>query len=787
MFYESWQPGAIVDDSGLPLASGRVTVYVHDSNHLADIYTLEGDQYVPAQNPQRLDEAGRLSATLFMTIGVYDIKIEKDNGDGTFEQFDWYDYGIDAKLEQIGLTEVADIAALQDLDPDVSGHTVTVTSEPRRTYIWDQYSTDTPDGGIIVSSDVKGTGNWILLWDSPYLPSTIYGVSGTDGDNMSAFLTYQDTAGSMGLVMPPVAFIVTGNYNLQVNLVSTHKVAFDRNVRFTGSIMVPCDVEVLGPQNSYIGDIRFQNHGCTARSSWYPTVTAFWTCGADHLVCDNDNHFTNTVLQSNVTLYNKDVHGAGTLVTVYSTGTRFTVNQQSDIPDGFFTTSDYVQVTADIGDRIFRTAGAWDPGLIGSGNHQQFDVVPALGRWGSADRWMKTVIEKKNRTPLLVGNVLDLENRVTTGFTVEEGTFTDIRNARPSGRITVKGSVQLHNVTATVQVSNVSNSGALAIWDSDVTIDGSSSVGFAILAARNSRISVTGNLDPAETQIGLVSCSFNGAVYLSDAHADSYVTQQVLSMIDTEITGGQWRVNYLHLDNCSVSNKIDVLPSRPSTPDGYYYYNVNVQGCRFAGNSRIRLTVYVTYENPHTDMDGHVKFNTMRFVDNRFNGSDAYGIKMIAWHPYTWNRIIAQDVGNWTYLNNTGNCPMVVPPDIIGADEWPDTQTSGASVWRKNDSREYNVWCPDAYFMDGSFFSVERDPRGIGRTPLPLAVSTSMSTPASAGGWYFYGYRRYTSMPSDYLDEDANNYFRVNVGITLKLPSMVTLQNQWVTFPLPEA
>ena len=112
---QAYPSKTFVDDEMKPLVSGRLTVYVHDSNVKADVFTLEGANYVPCDNPMRLDEAGRLVASIFTELGVYDVKLEKYNGDGTFEDFDHYEIGIDAKLDQIGRDSVNSIEDLMNL------------------------------------------------------------------------------------------------------------------------------------------------------------------------------------------------------------------------------------------------------------------------------------------------------------------------------------------------------------------------------------------------------------------------------------------------------------------------------------------------------------------------------------------------------------------------------------------------------------------------------------------------------------------------------------------------
>ena len=142
MMYFSWNPGTVVDEENRPVVAGRVSVFVHDSNVLATVYTMEGDQYVQAQNPQFLDDYGRLQATLFAELGVYDVKIEKASGD-TYEDFDHFAIGLDAKLDQVGRDSVKSVEELMDLDPSVSSGIVTVESYPVRNYLWDPDAIDT--------------------------------------------------------------------------------------------------------------------------------------------------------------------------------------------------------------------------------------------------------------------------------------------------------------------------------------------------------------------------------------------------------------------------------------------------------------------------------------------------------------------------------------------------------------------------------------------------------------------------------------------------------------------
>lgn len=377
---QAFSDRTFLDDQAQPIVSGRVTFYVHDSNVLADIYTLEGMDYVHADNPQRLDEAGRLQASIFTELGVYDVKVEKYNGDGTFEDFDYFEIGIDAKLDQVGRDSVKDIDELMDLDPSVSSQIVTVESYPVRNYLWDPEAIDTADGGVVVDSDVADHGKWLLLWDCPYLPSSVYGVKEGDSTNINALFNYASVIGSMNIHTPPAIRLEGGaQYNLGGYYVCPKHLALEPSVKFTGTIALYDDLELFGsqePGHAY-GDFDFLHSGLTAHSSWYKDLNRFWHCGADILVVDNTNYFTSSVIKTVVPLDGKTVIGSGTKATSYSNGAYFRLALDSTVPDNFFIpSSDFVRIDGTgFGDSVFRTMGTWDPGLINDGHHVQFTNI----------------------------------------------------------------------------------------------------------------------------------------------------------------------------------------------------------------------------------------------------------------------------------------------------------------------------------------------------------------------------------------------------------------------------
>ena len=65
--------------SGQPV-EGRIRICLHNTNVLAEVFTIEGPNYVVAPNPQ-LVHGGYPEASLFAELGILDIYLEKYIGE----------------------------------------------------------------------------------------------------------------------------------------------------------------------------------------------------------------------------------------------------------------------------------------------------------------------------------------------------------------------------------------------------------------------------------------------------------------------------------------------------------------------------------------------------------------------------------------------------------------------------------------------------------------------------------------------------------------------------------
>ena len=795
---QAYPSKTFVDDEMKPLVSGRLTVYVHDSNVKADVFTLEGANYVPCDNPMRLDEAGRLVASIFTELGVYDVKLEKYNGDGTFEDFDHYEIGIDAKLDQIGRDSVDSIEDLMNLDPTVCSDVVTVMDYPVRNYLWDAQSIDTPDGGVVVDSDVAPTGRWLLLWESPYLNSAVYGVKDGDTTNINALFNYPEIIGSMNIHTPPAIRLLSSTYDLGGYFICKKHLALEPGMRINGTIGLYDDLELFGRKEpeSYIGDFNFLHSGCSAHSSWFKNVNDFWHCGADILYVDETNSFYNSTLSQMVNLSGKTVVGTGTKVNTYANGTYFQLALDSTVPDNFFIPNkDYVRISGTgFGDNVFRTTGSWDPGLINQGHHIQFDQTPDLDMFADTKRWLGTMLERRNRLSSVMWSdyTLDLQGRTADSLYLGDASFTTIKNGNFTGTITCAGySVTFDNVRASLRINFTHANNLIFASHSKLTIERYHS-GLGGIQASDSDISILGaeGIDPCDCGITMYGGSFSGIIKMSTDHCNAYLLNKQIIFQNVRILDGfSWKLNYLQMVGCYSSGKIDLYPAAGG--DGKFYYNLLMSDNKFVGNFRLWITYYYDSDHPHYEVRGTaVKFNMMKIVNNRFDTVDAHAIKMTQWHisymePYIYTTYADQNMGTWEYSGNSGNCPKMAPPRIDNYGNWThhyEYPSGPHHYYRSNDT--YYLFMPYDYEPGGS----NGAPNSMLDPANPVNQVTALIQEENTDGdwadcdvWYANG----LSTPENLENEDYNNRFLVYVWLSKPLWSTDTANynhNGYTTF-----
>ena len=655
--------------TGLPL-EGRISVYLNDSNNLANVYTLEGNEFVRTVNPL-LIHAGLPDDSLFADAGLYRIVVERYTGpegsmsaespDEYFEQCDQYETGIDMSSALNPATTVDTLAELASVDP--SSHSVTVLGHDSvgdcapRTYFWDESAVDTVDGGYVVGSNVSDTGRWILLWADEILPATVYGVTPANLSNMNALLSYPDTVGSIHLKTAPCVYFPAGNYYGTLSYSTQRELVMDGNAYFSGATFTCPRVRVIGNSPSCNADFVLTAPDAEAHSSWFRTLNSFWHCGAKYLYLDSVNHFASSQISTNVDLAGKVVSGTR-IDCNYASGAHFLVQNTTSIDGRIFNSADYVRFpSGGWGDSPFATSGTFDPGLINQGHHVQYDQAPDLDLFQSADRWLSVMVERRSRYAEQAWSnfTLDFQDRKLNASSVNVGLFRDIRNLHCTG-LSVNNSgndIILRNVSATAVNATCRY---LTAYDCDLGFSNEPSI--EGIWGHDSRIS-----SATAWRDGNVQCTFDRCrIGISfDRVTDNETLDSVLSFVSSQFADNLYiRSKNVDIKYCTARNL--TLKVFPYKVNGEYFIRASLIGNYFNNAAPVEFTRLdtvngVAQENVY---DIRLQWN---IVGNTFQGNDE-GLRMRYWQDrdgtyYTRTFVkLAPNVHAIAYEGNKGSCPL---------------------------------------------------------------------------------------------------------------------------------
>ena len=419
----SFSQHQLFDMVGFPLVSGRVSFYLHGSDTLANIYTLDGDNFVEATNPVILDDAGSFPQTVFMEASIYDVKIEKLTGN-VYSTIDTYQFGFIVP-DVSNDTVLQGIDGLMHANPELGFVTVVgydnVTYAGPRVYMWDAQCTEAEDGGCIIGSESVEDGRWLLLSDLREMPSTYYGVEAGREANIAAFISYQPIVGTHGIFMPPVPRFLKGTYTTEGTLSTSKVLSFDQGAKFTKAVFVCSGVEIANSPN-YVADFLFTAQQLS-ESRWFRTAKRFWQCGARELHQSRNNFFEDASLGNYGTV-------AATLLNQKITGTPLSMTGAGRIEFNHCNIGNYALSTnwytvfknCDFTDKWFNDAN-WDFGATPA--HRQ--VVKNTENNVSIDNFSDANVFVLQQAANSV-TALDLQNRMA-GTISADMAFTLIRNA----------------------------------------------------------------------------------------------------------------------------------------------------------------------------------------------------------------------------------------------------------------------------------------------------------------------------------------------------------------------
>ena len=675
-----FNPQSIVGLDGMPLV-GRVTFYVHDSDVKATVYSLQGDTFVESQNPQLLNNAGRLDDTVFFDAAIIDVSIQQyigetghmtpDSPDEDFAPFDNFEVGFEIPVGE-SVTNVETIADLEDANTDsgvvlVTGYYAKGDS-PARFYLWDEDANNTPDGGYVIASNNSDSGRWILLWSCDTIPCTLYGVfPGVNETNISSFLSYPAQVGSHLLCTSPSPRFVAGTYAANTTFTTTKTVKFDRGAKFPNAFFHLDGMEADEGGADYIADFYFTRQH-EARLSWFRSLSAFWTCNAEKLVLDRDN-LANRTISSSCAVTGKTVEGDMRVNATYTESGYLKFSSCNFCARGIFNpTMDKVKFQgARWDDKLWTTtysatsfnfinfsgtyAGAFVDFLSVNGN-APMNVIE-LKDFGNADIYVKArlcdIANSLNVSPKLY-----LEGRRISGLVAS--VLEEVHDATIDGLCDLAGgSVSLFNVRA----QSVKFTGTtLNVHGCEMYLaDGSA---FSNLFGERSKFAKATAWDIAPL-VNLYDCEWSVGMAASN---DNETDVQPASFTKCHLHDCTVIHKRLALKDCTVTAcQLGIYPYKSGSS---YYMTFTMEGCTV--NNAVPIT-FQKFADATDEVNGIEP--SIRIVNNTFSGN-AYGIRAPFYSNVT-NRSLFFKAGRLTgvvYSGNGGECPAD-SAQVSFSNDWP--------------------------------------------------------------------------------------------------------------------
>ena len=659
------------DNQGYPLVAGRVSVYLHESDTLATVYTLEGDRYVEAQNPFILDEGGRCpTGSIWFDAAVVDVKVESYNGvPGSYTLLDRYEDGFDVP----GVTNDTMVVGMDGLASSntelgvvtVVGYSNAHDCEARQ-FVWDGNCTVNEDGGAIVASTTSENGRWILLSDSRYMPSSYYGIRpGVAEANISAFLTYPETVGQWSIKLPPVPRFKAGTYTSAGTLSTTKSIAFDTGAKFTAASFVCRSAEVM-TNSDYVADFQFTNQQF-AESSWFRSVKKFWNCQARELHQSRTNYFVDSSTGNYGTtcaiLMNQKI--TGTPLT--QTGSGSLTFNHCVIDDYALSTSWYtVFKNCDFSDRWFNDAN-WDFGV--NPTHRQ--LVRNSENRVSVDNFADANVYVLQQAANSVTSI-DLQNRSVSNI-IASMPFSTIKNAvidtaHFDNGISLEHCSVNHLYLESGSIAVITKDCVFAVEQAD----------FSTWNDTDSNLALGCDIDTTFSTVSWNGTGANLNSHRIGRNVDDLAVQRGITLWHCTLSNGVIASSAPVVLDCNiVDTPVYVYPySILENLQQSWAMSMEFRGNRFNGASGIRIGAH----NGLSDHLGEVfecQVTGISITDNVFNTS-SMGVTCPFWagpglafrfirglttyDPAFFDRNLDLFYIKYEYKNNSGNCPKQYAP-----------------------------------------------------------------------------------------------------------------------------
>lgn len=654
-----FSPESIVGLDGMPLV-GRVTLFAHDSDTAINVYTLEGDTFVQAQNPQLLNNAGRLDNTLFFDSAIVDVLVERyigaegmmsvDSPDSDFETFDCFEFGFDTSSIE-GAETVDTIAQLIDADPskrfvNVMGYYAVGDCAPRL-YYWDSDSVNDIDGGYVIGSNVEDSGRWILLWDDELIPSSVYGiVAGTNETNINAFLNYPDVVGSFRMKTARVVRFLPGDYSSDVGFATEKEVAFDAGARFAEASFTLPKMYVIGKSTDFIAaDFAFSAYDSVAHSAWFKTIAGFITCGAKRLVVDSVDFFANKTLSTATTIADTTIEWTTNtrLPVTYTDSGRIVFNRCNFVGSKMFNATDIVAFANMVFDDSWFAMTAADFDFTDKISARSSSGVSLLlSKFRFVDAYVKAVEADSQTT-------LNLEGRKAGTITTYR--FKDIRNV-------VCDTLNVIQPGEEVNIRNVKTE-ALSVEANIVNID-ASDVRFAFQPVANyvyatrSTLKSSTDWERNDVYIDFKDCEL--LINFSYAN-DNEEAGRSVNLFNCILNNSRINVKKIKASGCRFSSC--ALKVYPYKNNGAYYISLDAANCVFDSEVPVELTKFDRVDGVDDDECYGCKLE-LRLVNCTFEGNEE-GVRCRYWMnrsgQYSTREFISEVGNDVLCVGNAGKCP----------------------------------------------------------------------------------------------------------------------------------
>ena len=677
-----------LDDDGNPLNSGRITLYAHDSDTPITVYYLEGNDYSPAMNPMLTTNDGRID-TVFYDGGIIDVKVEKNNGDGTFELLDTFEEGMDVGHGGTPDTQVSTIEELRGVDPSMG--TVTVTGyytegdSPVRTYMWDSDGTNTIDGGYVIGSDVSDTGRWILIWDDEMIPCTVYGIiPGAYEENISQFLNFPDTVGTKAIATARICRFIAGDYSTTQNYYTNKTLYFDSGAKFPSGYF-SCKNAIVPSNTSYVADLHFHGVQKEVHSSWFKTIKAFLASNAQRYVIDATNYFTDSNLNSQLEIADAELEFHARLPLVYVDSGRLTLSRCDIQGCPQFSTIDALTFKhTEIHDSWWQQASSVDWVDTVSARTANLNVLN-LDNFTSVVAYINAI--KANGS-----TKIDLAGRYIA--TLDANDLTEIYNVdcnaltmnRPGVAVKMRNitcasfGVTCHTLELRDSIVRSAYMNCQYINCYDSTVNYASAPTFTTALFFRSEVNCSSDYPwTCKGQLLVQDGRFNASV--------NYVTDNELSHPYVQFYGVHlgagmvFRLKHVTMMGCTFDNNL--LALYPYKEGDDYILSANLQ------NNIIHTTYPVEFTKIDGDENAYDCILQWTIVNNIFTGNSE-GIRMRYWQKYDgtyWYRTfvkVAANVHNVTYKGNTGVCPDDTGRGLAINDNtaYVEEEVSGTSLYK---------------------------------------------------------------------------------------------------------